>query len=294
MRAAVGVRKRLAQYSLRALLILMLVCAVAFGWLSIRRRAHEIVRRLRDEGAAISFAHHYAATTPAPSPLVSAGMRWARSIVGEYAFSTPVALSVPHALSPDALDSIRHLTKLQRVFLNNSNANDQTMAFICRSEELTTVYCGGTEITDDGIKALQNSPKVEAVVVWDTPISDASIKTLTSLPELTLLYLQETNVSDAGVAELASSGLRTQLRELDLSGTNVTGACLESVSRLQSLERLMLRHLPISEDRLLQLKDLTKLRHVDITGVPISKAVVDELRAVLPDCAIYPRDVDRS
>lgn len=291
MSTATGLRRRIAQYSLRGMLILMLVFGCVFGWLSTRKRAHEIVRRLRDEGASVTFAHQHEATTE-PSPLSVAITRWAQRVVGENAFRTPVTLFVSHSLSADALQSIRHLRRLERVFVNNSNINDQTLTYLARSDRLKTLYCGGTEITDAGITALAQAQNLQSLVVWDSKITDASLKIIRALPNLTVLCLQQTAVTDQGVSELMN-GLQAQLCELDLSGTNATGACLPSLRGASDLERLRLRDLPINDEQIRPLMELPKLRRLDLSGTRITPRGLAELKTALPNCEILARDTDR-
>ena len=88
-------------------------------------------------------------------------------------------------------------------------------------------------------------------------MSDAGLKHLKGLTQLRLLDLDGTQVSDAGLEHL--KGL-TQLRDLGLDGTRVSDAGLKHLRGLTQLQELYLCDTKVSDAGLEHLKGLTQLQ----------------------------------
>jgi Leucine-rich repeat (LRR) protein len=85
---------------------------------------------------------------------------------------------------------------------------------------------------------------------------------------------------------LVHIGVRTSLRELELSGTDVTDADLPPLAGLSHLENLRLAHTQITDAGLDALARLTWLRHLDLNHTDISNQGAATLRQRLPNTQI--------
>ena len=112
--------------------------------------------------------------------------------------------------------------------------------------------------------------------------SDRELEMLTrmfSKNQIIELYLRETQITDlAPLAEL------TNLRVLDLSGTQITDAGLAHLAGLTNLKVLNIGETGITDAELVHLAGLTNLQELDLTGCQgITDVGVEALKEKLPD-----------
>jgi len=73
-----------------------------------------------------------------------------------------------------------------------------------------------------------------------------------------------------------------QLRELDLSHSQVTDAGLKELASLQQLHTLRLRETNLTDAGLKHLAVLKQLKHLDVTGTQVTDRGFAELQKALP------------
>lgn len=81
------------------------------------------------------------------------------------------------------------------------------------------------------------------------------------------------------------AGLRG-LRRLDLQGTAITDAAVETLEKLVGLESLNLYRTKISNAGLARLSKLIKLREIDVRYTRVTASGYDALRAALPGARV--------
>lgn len=114
--------------------------------------------------------------------------------------------------------------------------------------EITTLDLAGTSVTDAIGPLLVNFPKLTTIKLGAASygdlkiegpgIGDAIVKYLCALHSLERLDLNGTHITDAAVREIAKQ-LPT-LKFLDISDTNVTGACYDDILDMPNLEEVYL------------------------------------------------------
>jgi hypothetical protein len=97
-------------------------------------------------------------------------------------------------------------------------------------------------------------------------------------------YRDDTTITDAGLAHLKGF---TELRGLNLGGTNITDAGLEHLKGLTQLRWLLLGGTNITDAGLEHLKDLTLLRELHLGYTGFTVVGVKKLQRSLPNCGIY-------
>lgn len=275
------------QFSIRSLLLLMLVTAVAVGWLGnevrVARDQNAVVQRFREDGISVSLESRNRKLVP-ESELT-------RRIFGESFFFAAFRIHATKYVSADLLSSIERLPPLVDVFLNNTQANDETVRVIAASDRLEQLFLGATEITDRGLEHFVDHPALFSLVVFDTKVTNLGMDSICDVPKLKSLAIQQTSITDAAVRALVESKLRDQLVELDVSETAVTSDSLPDLAKLSQLTHLRFREISTTVEQLKLLAELPRLRRIDITGSGLSSKEVEKLQASLADtCYVHCAD----
>jgi internalin A len=121
-----------------------------------------------------------------------------------------------------------------------------------------------------GIKTLK---KLDLSLTYVSDVGAEAIATLTQLEELNLFTAEF--ITDAAVAFLRSN---TNLRVLNLRGTDVTDTSLEYVSRLGNLRSLDISFTQIGDVGMEHLAPLSQLEELNVGGTKISGAALHVLK----------------
>ena len=247
--AALVFRRRF-QYSIRSLLVLMVVVAVACGWLATaKKRAtaqRAAVEAIEQAGGGVSYDYEGDGSEPVELP----GPAWLRELLGDNLFVdlTEVMANQPE-FSDAGLEHFDGLTQLRRLWMDHTKISDAGPEHLKGLSQLQDLGLGITKISDAGLEHLKGLTQLQNLDLGITRISDAGLRHLKGLTQLRELELYETNVGDAGLEQL--KGL-TQLQRLDLNGTKVSDAGLEQLKGLTQLRWLNLGYTKISDAGLQQ------------------------------------------
>ena len=252
-----SIRRRFFQYSLRFLLLIVLVFAIAMAWLTRGARLQEAaVVRLTSYGA--SHIGYVSAWREDGSPDYRADPKQPkllRDLLGRHYFETVVGVGAPadDRVLPSLVDlpALRRLTlwrgqfvrpqfdclqslrELRSLCLESTNVTDDALAYIGTLYRLEELDLNSTHITDRGLTHLGALSRLRLLVLNNTEVTGA---TFDGLPAgVTHLILDSTNVDDIGLARL--SGLRS-LKVLSLIDTNVTGVGITHLTALEQLTTL--------------------------------------------------------
>jgi internalin A len=209
--------RRYLRFSMRGLILLVLVIGGGLGWLVRSARIQ------RDAVAAITAADgsvSYSRASWAPMWLVNS--------LGIDYFDHVVAVVLP-ATSPRTDALIAHgarLTQLESLNVVEPSMTDAQLARLECLTNLSMLALHGSQITDAGMVHLKGMTRLSVLEVSNTQVSGAGLVHLQGLRSLKTILLANTSVTDRGIANL--SGL--SLRSLDLSGSKVTDAGLEHLA----------------------------------------------------------------
>ena len=137
---------------------------------------------------------------------------------------------------------------------------------------VTQVKFLNTQTNDANMQLLQGFNRVSLLILANTRVGDEGLATLAAdgLTELRTLNLSGTQVTDAGIPNLAAF---TKLEELDLGHTQLTDAGLASLAALKpfatTLKRLKLTGTTVTDQGLANLKSLKKLNELGLGGTKI-------------------------
>ena len=277
-------KRRWCRFSLRTLLVVMLVSCFGFAWIGSRmKRAQEN----RDRVAAVEEA-------VAAIEKVASVVEWeykerrAQTWLEEQ-FDDPGSPDDPvGVLAVSSVDfgnlnitnaDLQHLRRLnaQSVNLFGSKITDAGLEYLKGMTKLKYLDLNSTQVTDAGLEHLKGLTKLEHLDLGGTRVTGAGLKHLKGLTELQHLYLTSTKVTDAGLEHL--NGL-AKLKFLDLNGTQVTDAGLEHLKGLTKLECLYLSSTNISDAGLEHLTGLTNLQSLGLEVTDITDAGLVHLKGL--------------
>lgn len=236
------------QFTLRGLLLFVLLSSLACSWLAVRmeraRKQEMAVKTLESFG--VAAAYETRANTPAPL----------KSLLGRDVFEDMVAINL---VSPsDAeLACLDELPGLRRLCMRGQRVpvTDSALAHLRSLTKLEELSLPCTGITDEGLSNLRGLVRMRRLSLNSTCVGDAGVAHLSSLRRLEWLYLSSTRITDAGLRHLATL---SQLRSLGVSNTRVTDAGLRHLAALRRLESL------------------------DVSDTEVTPEGVQELRTALP------------
>jgi hypothetical protein len=167
--------RRWFQFSLRALLLFVTLCAIACSWLAVKLRA---VKREEAAAAAIEKAGGsvlWNGNAPGPA--------WLRGVLGEHFFAHVLIVGLLEGaeVTDSTLEPLDAMNDLQRLDLEDAN------------------------FTDAGLEHLQGLHELRELGLYGTNLTDAGLEKIAALKELERLTLEGTQFTDAGLGKLASS-----------------------------------------------------------------------------------------
>ncbi len=298
------------QFSLRTLLLLVLICSLGFAWLAARlQRAREnrekaaAIRSVLAEfgRSGISYDIHYPPRNWLDDLFDDPGDRYfsridvrreefgdgdvARLMMYPKGVADLRALDVDGTRVTDAgLAHLKILTSLERLDLAKTRVTDVGLAHLKTLISLERLNLEETQITDAGLAHLKGLASLRGLYLGKTRVSDAGLEHLSGLTKLESLDLSGTQVAGAGLEHLKRC---TSLELLDLSGTKVSGPGLEHLERLTSLHRLRLGGAEVSDAGLEHVKGLVSLKELGLSGTGVTGPGLEHLKPLTSLRALY-------
>ncbi len=284
-------RRRWLRYSLRGLLMLMLVFGCGLGWVLREARQQGLALAALERSEVMCRLEFADRATPTWRERVRRwlGEKEPRSVVGlEFAGDwLPLGEwrgreDLPATYSWPYDDGVRGpLTRdLPAEGRPPVIASDTQLASIRDLAELKLLDLGGTRVTDAGIVHLAGLRHLKYLNLGDTQVTDAGLAQLGRHPQLSLLNLQRTRVTDAGLAHLKPL---SALEILDLGNSAVSDAGLVHLAGLKRLRKLGLEHTQVTDAGLVHLRSLDNLWHLYTYETRVTERGIDELGRALPN-----------
>jgi len=257
--------RRYSRFSVRGLIVLVLVIGAGLGWLVRSARIQrEAVAAIWNAGGVVYYDWQWDEMyIPKGNPRTP---RWLADLIGfDYFDHAAAVVSCQNPLSPPkpAIDAVivqvGSLTRLQRLNLGYSSFSEAGLVHLKGLTNLSDLGLACTQVTDVGLANLKGMTKLSELSLFRTQVTDAGLVHLKGMTNLNYLVLGSTLVTDAGLVHL--KGL-TKLTYLDLDCTQVTDAGL------------------------VHLKGLTKLNRLDLDGTQVTVAGMNELKQALPKLTI--------
>ena len=271
------------QYSLRSLLVLVVVVAVPCSWLATQMQAasrqQEAVEATRNLGW---WVDQEIVTTK-----VLPGTEWLQTLLGDAFFAEVIEVRVGDAAgwsqglpelwlyrSPFTEARLRRWrgpTQIHPLDLSKIRATvtDAGLANLKAMTQLEELYLVGMAITDTNVEYLKELTRLQVLVLTSPNVTDSGLKHLKGLTQLEKLAVANAAITDAGLEHLDRL---IHLQDLNLDNTRVTDAGLDRLKALTELRGLGLAYTPITDAGLRRLREWTKLEGLDLAGTKITDA----------------------
>jgi Leucine-rich repeat (LRR) protein len=268
--------RRIFRFSLRTLLLFMVVVCVFFGTVMQRaQKQKHAVERVHDLGGYVTYDFQRTlmdknrrvvdqnrknlmmvitrANLPAvpQNPTVPS---WLRKLFGDDVFKRVVTVRFDidsgHAqqFSASDLDVLRDLPNLDTLVIRGAAIIDESSAPLTALKNLEELGLQGTDVSSIGF--------------------------ITSMTKLRTLSLAETCITDDGLIGISKLH---GLEELDLSGTIVGDEGLQEISTLVNLRSLSISDTAVTDTGLAHLVNMNALRQLDCRATRTSDEAVSEL-----------------
>jgi hypothetical protein len=197
-------KRRWYQFSLRTLLIFVLICAISSAWFGMKierkRRERDAVQRIIAKSGVAQYDYEIAHQSEPDGPA------WVRRLFGDNLFSDVRAVSLPGGThNDDDLALLDELTQVRELDLQDAHVTDTGLAHLSALSELERLNLHGTSVGDAGLKHLKGLGKLEYLDLSGTKTSDAAISILKDLTQLKELNLTNTTFTDGGADDLGKA-----------------------------------------------------------------------------------------
>ena len=233
-------RPRLLRYSLRSMLLVVLVLSVWLGYYANRaarqRRAVALVEELGGVAKYDYELHSDSERYKRPGRPT-----WLRKTLGADWFSRVILLKLGETSGSDddIARLINDLPDIMFLDLHATPTGDSALRDVCALKELLFLNLKHTDITDEALRHLRECRQLADLSLDGTGVSDAGLVYLSRLENLVGLSLDDTNVTDAGLAHLMDL---PSLSMLTLNGTKVTDAAVREILTSGGSSHLMVEH----------------------------------------------------
>ena len=194
-------------------------------------------------------------------------------------------------ITDEGAATVKGWKRLRRLNLRGTKITDATLEVLSGVPALEWLDIGWAQITDTGLDYLASLTNLRHLAMGGNKLTDTSLQFLRQMPQIEYLDLGGMQRTDSGLwsLQLTDAGMQaiatvTELRELRLAGTPVTGRGLESLKPLTKLERLNLQGCRrLRDDAAAVLAGFKQLRVLDLKDSSIGAESVARIRAALPD-----------
>ena len=285
------------RFSVRALMIIVLVFGAALGWLAHLARQAQVQRSavtvVTKAGGSVLYDWQIEngevrikPRTNIVSDEVPLWPKWLVDRLGVDTFGsvTDVSFRQPPGMPnsaemAEALAHVGHLSRLKHLTFIETPVNDAGLAHLDGLSNLESLMLRGrNDVTDAGVAHLAGMNSLKELYLENTQISDEGLASVSKLTGLETLNLARTQIGDAGLARL--DGL-THLENLGLDGTKVTDAGLVRLLRGRTkFQGLYLSDTQIGDEGLVPLEGMTGLGWLLLRNTRVSDAGLVHLRGL--------------
>jgi hypothetical protein len=264
------VRRRL-QFSLRGLLIAMVVLGPIAGWVGSR------VQRSMAQRLAVARLQRAGADVTLSVVGPPAWRRW----LGDGWFERVDTVAFRQSRCTDAdLANLARLVGLRVLEVDSPAVTDAALAYLRGQSQLEALWVAGTQITSGGLASLEVLERLEILGLDSAQLNERTAEWMAAQPRLAAVEIRGAGLSPAQVERL--SQLRG-LRSLLLTNGAATDELAPALAKLTSVEVLFLLQSPQISDRgLAPLADLPNLRHLALDGTSTTEEGVRRLQERAP------------
>jgi Leucine-rich repeat (LRR) protein len=177
------------------------------------------------------------------------------------------------SLSQRQIHSLKGLSHLEELYLDNSGSHDGWMDIISSLEKLRCLAVDG-DVTDAGVAQLSRMHRLRGLSLAGSRVTSRSGAVIGELQEIEWLNLDNTSIDDTF---LESLGTLASLDTLRLGNTQITDVGIRHLGSLKKLRVLNLSNTRITDGSALYLAGLPKLEILDLSGTDITNQTLSIL-----------------
>ncbi len=243
--------RRLLRFSMRGLIILVLMIGACLGWLvrSVRIQRQAVAAITRAGGVKYDYDWTFVDYNPGVKPLKPGNLA-DRIGVDYFAHDTDVRLFWSSPAIDEAIVQVGRLNPVERLTVHQFSVSDARVAQLKGLTNVSELTLDAVECTDGGLAQLSGLTNLSKLDLTATEVTDVGLAELQRLSKLSELVLMATRVTDTGIVHL---NVLRNLTKLDLSGTRVSNAGLRQL-RLSKLSELTLYSTQVSSRGVKEIK----------------------------------------
>jgi hypothetical protein len=139
-------------------------------------------------------------------------------------------------LTDNHFKDIKFSEHIKRFWLDDTQCGDATVSQLKHCNGIDSANFNNSRITDKGIEILGTLPNLKTLCIRGNKITDEGVKHLAHCKALDFVDLRETQITDKAVEFLVDC----PLRDVALDNTAVTDACLLSLAKIETLQRMLI------------------------------------------------------
>jgi hypothetical protein len=219
MEPTAPVTRRRFRLSVRALMAVILVIAVALGWyLETVRNQQKAVAAIRQAGGSVTYDWDWGNHDPN---------------ITSYGGKPRAPKWLSDRLSADYVANVDHVSLMPR---KGMIINDQTLEAVAGFGHVVSLWLNGAAVTDAGMVHFKGLGRLSDLNLGNTKVTDAGLAQLAGLTNLRTLFLVGSPVTDAGVLALEEALPRLQiLREDNVAITTNRPRAMNDLAFAKSL-----------------------------------------------------------
>ncbi len=296
-------RRRRLQFTVRSLLVLMVLVALGFGLVGRVLRQHRTLKQIEAFSPLLSVQYDYELDAETGKRLPyheqdCPGPDWLREIVGacmiddicgkvvtvhmgflpsrRRAFGTRDFTAIGDSELEQIPALLNRFPRLREVSIAvSTRTTDEGMANVAEIPQLVELNLGMTRVSDKGLRHLRGLHKLRSLELSWTRVVGPGLIHVEQLPELASLYFSENELSEDG---LRSIGRLANLRRLYLISTRFDDAGLVHLRNLAKLDELQLHSTGVTDAGVSHLAGLSKLRTLALDHTKITDAGLRHLK----------------
>ncbi len=197
--------RRYLRFSLRGLIVLVLVIGCGLGWIVRSARIQrEAVAAIQKVGGTVYYDWEWAHGSQIPNGKPWCP-NWLVDRLGIDYIGHVTRVEMPNTSPVTTIAQIGRLAQLEELDLPSAHVSDAAMVHLRGLKSLEVLNLLFTRITDAGLAPLADLTSLKTLYLDGTDVTDAGLGHFKGLSNLTKLYLSLAPVSDAGLAPSAIS-----------------------------------------------------------------------------------------
>jgi internalin A len=268
------------RFSVRGLIVLVLVIGGGLGWLVPMAREARVqrvaVEAIKQSGGDVKYDRGW---THGQSSWNGASWypAWLVDLLGVDYFGSVTVVVIGGRGSDQDMAFVRHLNELEGLMVAGPYVTDTGINQLIGLNRLEWLTLADTSLSDASLSHLRELPGLQRLGLCHIKVTDNGMPYLAAIHGLKVLHLDNTDVSDAGLAHLNAL---PNLRHLFLEGQKFTDLGLKHLAELKRLQRLYLARTNITDAGMAYVKGLSGLEDLSLDGTKVTDAGLAEVKCL--------------